>query len=71
MIIAKVVRRRTGSDAIRDACDKDSAFKELDESFKKHDWFFNRLKVDPFMDPLRGDPRFDAMVNDLTCRNRR
>ena len=45
--------------------DKDAAFRELDESYKNHDWFINRLKVDPFMDPLRGDPRFDAMVKRL------
>jgi tetratricopeptide (TPR) repeat protein len=45
--------------------DKDAAFAELEKSFENRDWFLNRMKVDPFMDPLRGDPRFDAMVERL------
>lgn len=44
---------------------KDAAFAELERSFKDRDWFLPRLKVDPFMDPLRDDPRFDAMVKRL------
>jgi TolB-like protein/Tfp pilus assembly protein PilF len=49
--------------------DKDAAFAELEEAFRDHDWFINRLRVDPFMDPLRGDPRFDAMVKRLGLPN--
>lgn len=45
--------------------EKDQAFAELEESFKNRDWFVPRMKVDPFMDPLRDDPRFDAMVKRL------
>lgn len=42
--------------------DKDNAFAELEKAYKNHDWFMQRIKVDPFMDPLRGDPRFDELV---------
>jgi hypothetical protein len=45
--------------------DKNAAFAELEKSFQNRDWFLPRIKVDPFMDPLRGDPRFDAMVKRL------
>src|SRR5262249_30332184 len=49
--------------------DKDAAFAELETAFQNHDWFLNRLKIDPFMDPLRGDPRFDEMVKRLGLPN--
>jgi TolB-like protein len=42
--------------------DKDGAFAELEKAYKNRDWFLQRIKVDPFMDPLRDDPRFDEMV---------
>jgi hypothetical protein len=29
------------------------------------DWFLQRIKVDPFMDPLRDDPRYDELVKRL------
>jgi len=45
--------------------DKDAAFAELEKAFQSHDWFLQRIRVDPFMDPLRDDPRFDAMVKRL------
>jgi TolB-like protein len=45
--------------------DKDEAFAELEKSYQNHDWFLQRMKVDPFMDPLRDDPRFAAMVKRL------
>jgi TolB-like protein len=40
----------------------DAAFAELEKSYQERDWFLPRLKVDPFMDPLRDDPRFKAML---------
>jgi len=49
--------------------DKDSAFAELDKAYQNHDWFLQRLKVDPLADPLRDDPRFDAMVKRLNFPN--
>ena len=45
--------------------DTDMAFAELEKAYNNRDWFFQRLKVDPYMDPLRSDPRFDAMVKRL------
>lgn len=42
--------------------DRDAAFAELEKAYQAHDWFLQRIKVDPFMDPLRGDPRFDELV---------
>ena len=45
--------------------DKDAAFKELETAFQNRDWFLTRIKIDPFMDPLRDDPRFDEMVRRL------
>jgi hypothetical protein len=45
--------------------EKDKAFAELEKAFKNRDWDLHRLKVDPFMDPLRDDSRFDEMVKRL------
>ena len=45
--------------------DKDGAFTELEKAFQNHDWFLQRIKVDPFMDPLRDDPRYELMVQRL------
>src|SRR6266496_5204426 len=45
--------------------EKDKAFAELGKAYQAHDWFLQRLKVDPFMDPLRDDRRFAAMVKRL------
>jgi tetratricopeptide (TPR) repeat protein len=45
--------------------DKDAAFAELEKAYQNHDWFLQRIKVDPYMDSLRDDPRFDAMLKRL------
>jgi len=42
--------------------DKDAAFAELEKAYQAHDWFLQRLKVDPFLDPLRDDPRFKDLL---------
>ena len=42
--------------------EKDAAFAELERAYQAHDWFLQRLKVDPFMDSLRNDPRFADLV---------
>jgi TolB-like protein/Tfp pilus assembly protein PilF len=49
--------------------DKDAAFAELEKAYQNHDWFLQRIKVDPIMDSLRDDPRFDAMVKKLNFPN--
>ena len=42
--------------------DKENAFIELEKSYSAHDFYMNRLKVDPYWDPLRTDPRFETML---------
>ena len=42
--------------------DKDRAFAELEKSFEEKDFWLPRIKLDPFMDPLRDDPRFREML---------
>jgi serine/threonine protein kinase/Flp pilus assembly protein TadD len=42
--------------------EKDKAFAELERSFAARDWGIARLSVDPFIDPLRDDPRFKDLV---------
>ena len=42
--------------------DKDRAFDELERSFAERDCYLGRLAVDPFMDPLREDPRFNDLM---------
>jgi TolB-like protein len=49
--------------------DKDAAFAELEKAYQNHDWFLQRIKVDPMMDPLKGDPRFEAIVKKLNFPN--
>ena len=41
---------------------KQEAFKWLDESYKARDVGLVYLKIDPCLDPLRSDPRFDDLV---------
>ena len=42
--------------------DKDKAFSELEKAYQSHDRWIFRIKIDPFMDPLRDDPRFADLV---------
>jgi hypothetical protein len=46
--------------------DRDKAFAELEKAFEERDWNLPRLKVDPFMDPLRDDPRFKELLKRLS-----
>jgi serine/threonine-protein kinase len=42
--------------------EKEAAFAELEKAYQAHDWFLPRIKTDPFMDPLRDDPRFKDLI---------
>jgi eukaryotic-like serine/threonine-protein kinase len=42
--------------------DKDQAFVELENAFAERDWDLHRLKVDPLMNPLRDDHRFQDLM---------
>jgi eukaryotic-like serine/threonine-protein kinase len=42
--------------------DKDAAFAELEKAYQRRDWFLHKLKVDPFMDSLRDDPRYKDLL---------
>jgi TolB-like protein/Tfp pilus assembly protein PilF len=45
--------------------DKEGAFAALDRAWAIHDPGLTTLKVDPYLDPLRADPHFAAMVKRL------
>ena len=42
--------------------DKDQAFAWLEKAYEKHDSPMFRLKVQPWWDPLRSDPRFQDLL---------
>jgi serine/threonine-protein kinase len=42
--------------------DKEMAFAGLEKSFAARDWDIARINVDPFVDSLRDDPRFEDLI---------
>jgi serine/threonine-protein kinase len=42
--------------------DHDKAFSSLEKAYADRDSYLVRLKVDPAMDPLRSDPRFETLL---------
>ncbi len=42
--------------------DKDKALTELENAFIEHDYLLPRIKVEPFLDPLRDEPRYKEIV---------
>ena len=49
--------------------DKDRAFAALNEAVEKADQFFGFVKIDPFMKPLRDDPRFPELLRRIGFPN--
>ncbi len=41
---------------------KDKAFEYLEKSYQRHELWMSYLHVDPLMDSLRDDPRFDELI---------
>jgi TolB-like protein/Tfp pilus assembly protein PilF len=48
--------------------EKDKAFAELERSFAEKDCYIPRMQIDPFLDPLRDDPRFNELLARLGLR---
>ena len=42
--------------------DKERAFESLEKSYQEHSGWMAELKINPMNDPLRSDPRFQALV---------
>jgi len=42
--------------------DKDQAFARLNQAYEEHSFLLGFLKVDPELDPLRSDPRFQGLL---------
>jgi hypothetical protein len=42
--------------------EKDKAFAALNEALETKDQHINQVKDDPYMDPLRDDPRFKEVM---------
>jgi len=45
--------------------DKDQAFARLDQAYAEHAFQMGSLKVDPELDPLRAEPRFQELVRKM------
>jgi TolB-like protein/Tfp pilus assembly protein PilF len=48
--------------------ERDHAFEELEKAYLERDYFMTRLKIDPFMDSLRDDPRLADLVKRIGLR---
>ena len=45
--------------------DNEQAFAWLAKTVEERSWFALQIKVNPLLDPLRSDPRFEALVGKL------
>ena len=51
--------------------DKDEAFAWLEKSYKAHDKGLTYLRMDPCVDPLRSDPRFQSLLHRVGLASQR
>jgi hypothetical protein len=49
--------------------DKEQALVWLAKTVEEPNWFALQLKINPILDVLRSDPRFDEIVATLTVKN--
>jgi hypothetical protein len=49
--------------------DKDQAFACLEKAFQQHSVRLRDLKVEPFLEGLRGDPRFTRLLSRLRLQS--
>lgn len=49
--------------------EKDKAFEHIDKSIENREWWAFTLKVAPYFDSLRGDPRFNEKLRQINLEN--
>jgi hypothetical protein len=49
--------------------DKERAIDEMERAYRERDPNVADIKVDPMLDDLRGNPRFEALVNQIVPAN--
>lgn len=45
--------------------EKEKALAELETALSEHDYLLPRIKVEPFFDPLRGEPKFKELIKQM------
>jgi TolB-like protein/Tfp pilus assembly protein PilF len=50
--------------------DKEEALRWLERSYQEHFPEITRIKIEPLLDPLRGDPRFEALANKVVPQSK-
>ncbi len=48
--------------------DKDKTFEYLEKSYQRREWGMAYLRIEPSLDVLRGDPRFDELVRRVALK---
>jgi hypothetical protein len=51
--------------------DTEQAFSWMKKTVEEPSWFALQLRVNPLLDPLRSDPRFEALLSQVFSKNRR
>jgi hypothetical protein len=50
--------------------DTEQAFSWMKKTVEEPSWFALQLGVNPLLDPLRSDPRFEALLSQVFSKNR-